>query len=157
MRSTMKNPLVLLLVTLFAAPIIRAQGTTSPEHLLVIRAELPQYPVLAKTARVSGNVKVTVTVKDGDVVAVEATSGNPLLTSATKDNVRTWKFDKAVNATFATTFMYQLEKQESSQPSNPKIELELPTLVKIRARPSVGPCHDCGSDITPKLIEHEAK
>jgi len=153
----MKNTLIPLLLILLASQLGKAQEATSSEGLVVIRGELPQYPVVARTARVSGKVSAAVTVKGGDVIAVDIRSGSPFLTSATTDNVRTWKFDKAVDATFTTTFIYQLEKEESAGPSNPRIELELPTLVKITARPPVGPCHDCGSDITPKPIEDKAR
>jgi len=151
----MKEAFILSVVALSAAQVVRAQETTSPQYLVVVGGELPLYPTLARTARVSGLVGLQVTVKDGEVVAVQATSGNPLLAVPTTANVKTWKFYKAVNATFTATFTYQLEEEESPQPSNPtKIELELPTSVKITARPPKFPCNDCGADITPKLVEH---
>jgi hypothetical protein len=154
--TMMKKALVLLLlVTVSAAPVTTAQGTKSPQYLLVLQGDLPLYPALARTARVSGSVLVQVTVKDGEVAATEVISGHPLLAPATTGNIKTWKFDKKIDATFTTTFTYQLEKEETSEMlSNPKIELELPTLVKITARPTKPPCQDCEADVTPKLIEH---
>jgi hypothetical protein len=124
--------------------------------ILFLKGEMPLYPVLAKTARVSGSVRLEVTVKDGDVVATQAISGNPLLASPTIANVKTWKFYKTDSGTFTTTFTYLLEREESPGASNPtKIELELPTSVKITARPPKIPCEDCGSDITPSQSNRE--
>jgi hypothetical protein len=124
-----------------------AQGTTKPQDLLVVKGEMPLYPVLAKTARVSGSVQLQVTVKDGDVVATQAISGNPLLASPTIANVKTWKFYKTDSGTFTTTFTYLLEREESPGASNPrKIELELPTSVKITAKPPKIPCQDCDGE-----------
>lgn len=156
----MKGTLTLSLLALSAAQVIWAQETKSPEYLLVVQGELPLYPALAKAARVSGSVRLQVTVRDGEVVAVQATSGNPLLASPTTANVKTWKFHKTVNATFATTFTYQLEKEESPEASNPTtIELELPTSVKITAKPTKNPCNDCGSEhnMVPKPVERKTR
>jgi hypothetical protein len=154
-RPVMKKTLAsLLLVTLFAANVTRPQATKNPQHFLVVRGDLPLYPRLAWTARVGGSVRVQVTVKDGEVAATEVISGHPLLAPATTGNIQTWKFDKKTNATFTTTFTYQLEKEETAEASNPKIELELPTLVKITARPIKPPCQDCGVDLIPKVIDH---
>jgi len=151
----MKNAFVLLLlVSSLSAEIVMAQGANDPQYLVVVQGDLPLYPTVAKAARVSGSVRVQVTLKDGEVMAAEAISGNPLLVSPTIKNIRTWKFVKTANATFTTTFRYQLEKEEAPEASNPKIELELPILVKITGRPTKGPCHDCGSDISAKPVEH---
>ena len=152
-----KKVVLLLLVALFAVQAIKAQETRSPQYLLVVQGQMPLYPVVAKTARVSGSVRLQVTVKDGEVVAAQVTSGNPLLASPTVANVKTWKFYKTVSATFTTTFTYQLEKEEAPEASNPTtIELELPTLVKITAKPTKNPCHDCDGEhnMLPKPVEH---
>jgi hypothetical protein len=143
--------LLLALIAFFFTPVC-AQRVKNPEHLVVSQAALPLYPTLARTARVSGSVRIKVTVKDGEVVATELISGHPLLASDTTTNIKTWKFDKPADAVFITTFIYQLEFPEASEPSNPRIELELPTLVKITARPPKPPCQDCGENLVPKLI-----
>jgi outer membrane biosynthesis protein TonB len=107
----MKAMFMLLLVTLSTAQTVAAQDTKDPRYLLVVQGEMPLYPALAKAARVSGDVQVVVTVRNGEVVDARATSGNPLLASPTTANVRTWKFYKTVDATFTTTFSYRLEKK----------------------------------------------
>lgn len=53
----------------------------------------PQYPAIAKQARVSGSVTVQITVdENGRVVSAQAVSGHPLLQSAAVSAVRQWRF-----------------------------------------------------------------
>jgi len=78
MRSVMKRVLLLLLlVAIFTAQVVTAQETKSARYLLVVQGDLPLYPAVARTAHVSGSVQVRVTVKDGEVIGTEVTSGNP--------------------------------------------------------------------------------
>jgi TonB family protein len=98
-------------------------------------ADVPMYPQLARTARISGTVQVQVTVKDGKVVSTEVKSGPPMLAPATVENIQTWRFHPLVNATFTTKFIYQIETKEPLDPQNPRVELQLPLLVKITAVP----------------------
>ncbi len=115
------------------------------EALTVQHADVPSYPPIARTARVSGTVQVLVTVKDGLVINAKAnSSANPLLVNAATDNVKTWKFSPQTDATFQTTYVYQLEKEEISILDNPHIEMQLPTIVRITARPITPLCNDCG-------------
>jgi TonB-like protein len=140
--------LLLLLVASLSPGAIKAQEENNLPCLVVVQSELPQYPVLAKAARVSGTVQIKVTVKDGEVTETEAISGHPLLVSPAIKNIKTWKFAKTVNATFTTNFQYLLEEAKSPEAPNSRIELELPTSVKITARPRPVecPCEDCGSN-----------
>lgn len=53
----------------------------------------PVYPELAKRMKISGVVKVSVTVAaDGSVVKAQALGGNRMLAPAAEDAVRRWKF-----------------------------------------------------------------
>jgi len=134
----MKLAFVLILIAiLVGAPYISGQGNDVMKYRFLVHADLPSYPPLAKIARISGTVQVRVTVENGEVVGYVQPTGNPLLVSATIDNIKSWKFDKSVRTTFATTFIYQLDgkSEESKEPSNPKLDLELPSLAKITARP----------------------
>src|SRR5882672_4898727 len=134
----MKLAFVLILIAiLVGAPHISGQGNDVMKYPFLVQADLPSYPPLAKIARISGTVQVRVTVENGEVVGYVQPTGNPLLVSATIDNIKSWKFDKSVRTTFATTFIYQLdgESEETKEPSNPKLDLELPSLAKITARP----------------------
>jgi TonB family protein len=52
------------------------------------------YPEIAKRMRISGDVKLAVTVDaDGKVTDAKATSGNRMLSAAAEDAVRKWKFE----------------------------------------------------------------
>jgi TonB family protein len=53
----------------------------------------PVYPELAKRMKISGVVKVSVTVAaDGSVVKAQALGGNRMLAPAAEEAVRRWKF-----------------------------------------------------------------
>jgi outer membrane biosynthesis protein TonB len=98
-------------------------------------ADVPMYPELAMAARIFGTVEVLVSVKDGRVISAQVQSGPPMLAAATVDNIQTWRFHSLVDTTFTAKFIYQLEEASLDVPSNPKIELQLPSLVKITAVP----------------------
>ena len=148
-----KTTALLFLALLFGARLAMAQDVKNSNYPFFAQGEIPLYPTVAKTARLSGNVKVQVTVRDGSIVTTDTISGDPLLASATLANIKTWQFFKGTNTIFTTTFMYQLEKEETPEPSNPRIELDLPVLVKITAKPTKRPCQDCRADDAHKSIE----
>jgi len=103
--------------------------------LRIEHADVPVYPDLARTARIFGTVRVEVTVENGKVISTKIKSGPQILASATVNNILTWRFHPLVNATFTTKFIYHLETNEIVNPQNPKVELQLPLLVKITAVP----------------------
>jgi len=116
----MNKTVALLLLTLFfGAQLARAQDTKTVDYPFFVQGGIPLYPAVAKTARISGSVKVQVTVRDGTVVEAQTISGHPLLASATLANIKTWQFFKGTNSMFMTTFVYQLDKEETPEPSNP--------------------------------------
>lgn len=60
---------------------------------LAIRKVSPQYPAIAKAARISGAVQVQVLIsEDGRVLNAGAVSGHPLLRDAALDAARQWLF-----------------------------------------------------------------
>jgi Gram-negative bacterial TonB protein C-terminal len=132
----MNNAFVILVAILAAAPHISGHKIDAVRYPFLVHGDLPVYPALAIQARITGDVQLRVTVENGEVVGYVIISGNPLLVSATTDNIKSWKFDKTVRTTFATTFIYRMdgESEETKEPSNPKLELELPSLAKITAR-----------------------
>ena len=68
---------------------IRVGGNIQAKKL--IQSELPTYPVDAKTARISGHVRLEVLIgRDGSVAEVNVLSGNPLLAPAAVNSVRKW-------------------------------------------------------------------
>jgi protein TonB len=59
----------------------------------LIRKIVPEYPPLAKVARVSGTVRLTgVIAKDGTIEQLEVLSGNPLLVPAALAAVKRWLY-----------------------------------------------------------------
>ena len=60
-------------------------------------------------------------------------------------NLKTWQFESEDRATFLVTYIYEIEGEETALPENPKVELDLPRLVKVIARPFKPTCSDCGA------------
>jgi protein TonB len=70
---------------------LRVSGTVQAAKIL--RKVVPQYPPLARQARVSGVVRLTgVIAKDGTVQRLEVISGHPLLQKAALDAVSQWLY-----------------------------------------------------------------
>jgi len=67
-----------------------SSGVTSG---LLIRKVEPNYPPIAKTARVQGTVILAAVIgKDGSIENLHVVSGHPLLTTAAMDAVKQWKY-----------------------------------------------------------------
>jgi periplasmic protein TonB len=59
----------------------------------IIRRVMPEYPAMARLARVQGDVVLqAVITRAGTIERLTAVSGNPLLVSAARDAVRQWRF-----------------------------------------------------------------
>jgi TonB family protein len=113
----------------------RSEADAMKRDHCVEHADVPGYPQLARTAHIAGTVQVQLTVKDGNVTGTKVISGHPMLTSATIENIKTWRFSSLANGEITTKFTYQLEIGRSVDPQNPKVELQLPFLVKVTAAP----------------------
>jgi periplasmic protein TonB len=69
----------------------RVGGRVQPPALL--RQVQPVYPILAKQARVQGDVEIDSMIdQQGNVTEMKVVSGNPLLVTAALDAVRQWKY-----------------------------------------------------------------
>jgi len=141
----------LLMFLLFAGSTF-GQSTvgTSPSDAThypkLIHAELPLYPAIAWTAHISGVVEIQVTVERGVVVDAQLKSGSsPYLSSPSLANVKSWQFESEDRTAFLVTYVYKIEGGETRLPENPKIELDLPRVVKVTARPFKPSCSDCVS------------
>lgn len=122
------------------------------EYPLVMRADAPLYPPLARMAKITGRIEVKLSVKNGEVVVAEAKVGHPLLVRAAVENVKSWHFAPETEGTFTATFVYELRGSETATMQNPRVEMQLPTFVKMTATPTRAPCNDCepGAEITGK-------
>jgi hypothetical protein len=108
------------------------------QHMdIVSHAEVPQYPPIALRAHLSGTVHLHAFVEKGEVVKTESDSPVHLLTliHAATENVKTWQFPPNARGVFDVTYIYELQENEGAFPENPHIEMQLPTMVKISAKP----------------------
>lgn len=114
-----------------------ASSQSTKDEPRFVHGDVPLYPHDARLAHINGTVEVQVTVKDGHVVDTTVKSGQQILARATVENIKTWVFQSNVNETFTTKFVYEMEAEDSAavQQTNPKIEMHLPAMVKITARP----------------------
>jgi hypothetical protein len=144
-----------------------AQKTVEePNYPRLIHAELPLYPPLALSAHISGTIEIQVAVVGGGVVdahvkSVEIQITDPqnhavyddqakskvsqVLSNPSVANVRTWQFQSEGRANFIVRYVYQIVGEQTSLPENPRVELDLPVLVKVTARPFKPTCSDCSS------------
>jgi hypothetical protein len=134
----------------------------------LIRAELPLYPPLALTAHISGTVEIQVAVENGSVVDAQVQSveiqitdplnraayneeakskASPILSNPSLTNVKSWQFQLKDRTSFVVRYVYKIDGKQTSVPENPKVELGLPLLVKITARPLKPACSDCSPSI----------
>jgi len=150
-----KTVLMVLCVVLLGTQLVVAQQTH--EYPLVLRADAPLYPPLARMAKITGKIEAQFTVKGGEVLNTQARSGHPLLVRATTENIRTWRFSPEVNGTFTTTFEYRMEGNEAPTMQNPKVEMQLPAFVKITATPTRPSCNDCEPGAGPDIIGKPAE
>lgn len=169
----------LTLITVFLLTAFGAgQNTQQPvpseaaHYPSVMHADLPLYPPLTSSLRISGTVKIEVTVEKGAVVDAQVKSTEMKFSDPQKEtlydaqakekmarqfladpslaNLKTWQFRPEDRTTFLVTYVYNIEGNETLLPENPKVELDLPRLVKVTARPFKPTCSDCVSSNGPE-------
>jgi Gram-negative bacterial TonB protein C-terminal len=74
----------------------------------VIQHAEPLYPPIARTAHITGEVRVKITTDGESVREVEAETGPPLLRKVSEDNAKTWKFVPHKPDTFHVSFRYRI-------------------------------------------------
>ncbi|MGQ9495758.1 MAG: hypothetical protein ACUVRY_05815 [Thermoanaerobaculaceae bacterium] len=74
-----------------------------------------------------------VTVIEGEPGAVGVKSGERLLAESAVSKVMAWHFKPGTNASFTTTFSYQLERRKARNDQLPVIAMPLPEFVHITA------------------------
>jgi len=102
---------------------------------------VPEYPPIARTAHIVGQVGVKLTIDaDGNVSDVQVVSEEPyprLLWRSTVDNARKWTFEKPVRAPYELTITYEygfdksLPVNHGDGPPIMKVVLDLPNHVSI--------------------------
>ncbi|HWY20139.1 MAG TPA: TonB family protein [Candidatus Acidoferrum sp.] len=101
----------IILVTLAGAIVVLLAGSTAGliPHLYaqnkksgreVIHSVKPEYPVIMKSARIGGTVRMNATVlANGTVARVQVLGGNPILAETAAKAVMRWKFALASTQT----------------------------------------------------------
>jgi hypothetical protein len=97
-------------LTLFVIGLAAAAAAQQPTETLpkLISHGDAIYPQIAKTAHIMGDVVVRITTNGESVVDAKAESGPPVLTKASEDNAKTWKFAPHPPGTFRITYRYKL-------------------------------------------------
>lgn len=73
------------------APSAPIQVTSDLQMARLLRKVIPEYPQIAKSARISGVVRLIGTIgKDGTIQNLQVVSGHPMLTRAALEAVRQW-------------------------------------------------------------------
>jgi periplasmic protein TonB len=83
----------------------------------VIRQVAPQYPALARQARIQGTVVLQAVIgKDGAVRSLHVLSGSPMLTQSAMDAVKQWRYKP-----------YQLNGEPVEADTEINVKFTLPT------------------------------
>ncbi|MGB8523149.1 MAG: energy transducer TonB [Candidatus Acidiferrales bacterium] len=92
---------LLLGESLALSPRGSAQETSAEAIKRKVRVRtVPDYPSLARQLKVTGKVKIEVTVAaDGHVTTTRVIGGSPLLVNAAVDAVKKWRFEAATKET----------------------------------------------------------
>ena len=92
---------------------LQAQGGPEP---ILLSYDRPQYPVLARAARIQGEVRVSFKIKDsGETSEIELISGHPILAATATSAVRSFRFavpggfDGQSGETYTSLFAFVLE------------------------------------------------
>jgi TonB family protein len=135
----MKRKLVGAFLSLFLAGVCfgQTQEVLCPRHI-----ETPSYPPLARTAHITGEVILAVTIgSDGNVTDAKVTTdtkSNAVLLPGAIDNIRHWTFAKPPTAPYTQTIVYDFEF-DGSLPGDDghhpitKVTFDLPDRVTISA------------------------
>jgi TonB family protein len=91
--------LAIALSAMFVVPVtspLRAADSTS-DRTVVSKVE-PEYPELARRARITGSVRVeAVVAPNGTIRSVKVLGGHPLLGQAAQDAMRKWRYAPATS------------------------------------------------------------
>jgi TonB family protein len=89
-----------LLSALILAPAASAQHEQTESNRKILNRVSPQYPQMARTMNLKGNVKAEAVVEpNGLVKSVEVKGGHPVLVRAAQDAIYKWKWAPASHET----------------------------------------------------------
>jgi TonB family protein len=93
----------------------------------------PQYPAVARQARIEGEVRLSVSLdKEGRVAYVDSAEGPEILVAEARSNVVSWSYTSSDHlGKVEITYVFALKKPEKQAPPIPRIELVSPTRIVI--------------------------
>jgi TonB family protein len=102
----------LVKVAALALAVAMAVPSGAVENRSIKTRVAPVYPEIAKRMKISGEVRLEVTVDpEGKVTDVKKLSGNTMLSAAAEDAVRKWRFEPGVDtATVEVTLNFTLSQ-----------------------------------------------
>src|SRR5713226_2262003 len=102
-----------------------------PEANEVIHAESLEYPILARLARIEGDVIVVIHIEPhGRVASVASKTGHPLLQRQAQENIKKWLFSSGAERTLEITYAFKLETPPFLCPQT-RVEFDLPARVYV--------------------------
>jgi TonB family protein len=110
-----------------------------PSHMAPIRLVGPQYPEVARQARIQGNVVVQLLVDPtGRVIDVQIAEGHPMLTQVAEQTARQWEFSKtparAEVVAIRWVFEFRLQGEPVAYRPCPQVLFLLPDTVRVTSR-----------------------
>ena len=114
---------------------------------MVIAGRMPLYPIMARSARIQGVVKIRVTTDGKKMNSLNMGAGPPMLVRFSRENILNWEFLERKPTAFATTFKYMIEGPDQCEFTNGSTVLDLPLEVTISAK-GLMTC-DPGAEIKP--------
>jgi TonB family protein len=104
-----------------------------PAQLGLRTFEAPEYPTVARQARIQGEVHLRLTVGgDGKIVSVESSTGPAILVAQAKSNVLQWTYTPTGQPMkLEVVYTFRLEKPEMERTPTPRIHLESPVHIII--------------------------
>jgi hypothetical protein len=125
-------------IILCCAAILASYGLSAPQSrhpVGVQRLLVPDYPRVARLARASGDVRLTIVVEPtGKVSSVKSATGLPILVKYATASVLRWSYTTFDTQTeFDVLYAYRLVGPEVDTDTPPRVELETPFRIVITA------------------------
>ena len=114
---------------LYLSPALAQQDSASLPTVTAF--DCPQYPSLAKSARIVGIVQLDVATDGHTVADVKLRLGHPMLATDAITNLRSWKFADHKPTTFTVTYHYVNGKRKRDPVTKCDARMELPTNVTV--------------------------
>lgn len=108
----------------------------SKETPVVLKAEVPFYPLQARAMGLSGQAIVDVTTDGEKVLSTSANATNHIFLQPSIDNLNTWRFKKHSPSKFQVKYRYDIVRNDDPDAidDNSHVIVDLPREICIRAQ-----------------------